>query len=381
MQRIFSSLIIVLCVTMSWAQRVTENKYLMKDSVDFIIEGVTDNKVDSIVFWQTHPFIDNFVKHPVNDGHFTIKGRLPQGAFVQIGDGLGNDVHIIIDAEPISVNMPEGEIKGSAVNNRFNEYQHRQWMLVKRNMELKASVPKDDWDNVVCAAFGELNAEDFPQYAEQILLIPKLIEEGHHLEESAIEDNKDNIIPVYFLAQEASRYSFGRLEAMLNPEFTYVLHPAMANARDYFEGLSKRQPGREYIDFASTDTLGTTHRLSDYIGKDNYILLDFWASWCGPCLLEIPEIKDLHARYAPKGLKVIGISLDRNRDAWIKAIKKNELPWLNLSDLKYWDSEAAMLYGIVSIPQTILIAPNGKIVASYMDDIKTALEELLEEKE
>lgn len=88
----------------------------------------------------------------------------------------------------------------------------------------------------------------------------------------------------------------------------------------------------------------------------------------------------LHDKCEPKGLKVIGVSLDNNRDAWVKAIKKYELPWLNLSDLKYWDCEAADVYGIISIPETILISPEGKIIANGFVDVKVKLENLFEDK-
>lgn len=108
MKRTITSIILALGVTMAWAQNINANKYLATDSVDFSIEGITDNKVDSVVFWQTQPSAGGMTKYPTSNGDFFIKGRLPQGVFVQIGDGLGNDVNVIIDAEPITVRLTFG---------------------------------------------------------------------------------------------------------------------------------------------------------------------------------------------------------------------------------------------------------------------------------
>ena len=380
MKRTITTIILAFGVTWAWAQNINANKYLATDSVDFSIQGITDNKVDSVVLWQTQPSANGMIKFPTSNGNFYIKGRLPQGVFVQIGDGLGNDVNVIIDAEPITVNMLEGEIKGSAMNNRLNEYQHKQWLLGKQVYSIKKSVSRDDWRKILYSATGDMNADEIPQFTNQIAIVKETIAGQERIHKAVIEENKDNIIPVFCLANNFPEYSYEQLKEMLSPECAYYLHPALDMARNYLDGLSKRQPGRDYIDFASKDSLGTTHRLSDYVGKGSYVLIDFWASWCGPCVKIIPEVKTLHEKYESKGLKVIGVSLDKNRDAWVKAIKKYELPWLNLSELKYWECEAVVVYGLISIPETILISPEGKIIANGFVDVKVKLENLFEDK-
>lgn len=102
--------------------------------------------------------------------------------------------------------------------------------------------------------------------------------------------------------------------------------------------------------------------LSSLRGK--VVLIDFWASWCGPCRKEMPNVKLLYQKYKDKGFEIYGVSLDKDRDAWLEAIEKDGLKWPQVSDLKFWQSEAAQTYAVQSIPHTVLIDKNGKILAS-----------------
>ena len=116
-------------------------------------------------------------------------------------------------------------------------------------------------------------------------------------------------------------------------------------------------------DFSQPDTTGQTIKLSDFRGK--YVLLDFWASWCIPCRAENPNVKKAYEQYKNKNFTVLGVSLDRPnaRASWLAAIKADGLTWPQVSDLKFWNNEAAVLYGLKSIPQNFLIDPQGKIIA------------------
>ena len=92
-------------------------------------------------------------------------------------------------------------------------------------------------------------------------------------------------------------------------------------------------------------------------------MIDFWASWCGPCRKEMPNVKVLYEKYKDKGFDIVGLSLDNDKQAWTGAIRQMDLKWHHLSDLKGWQSVAADTYGINSIPATLLIGPNGKVIA------------------
>jgi thiol-disulfide isomerase/thioredoxin len=106
---------------------------------------------------------------------------------------------------------------------------------------------------------------------------------------------------------------------------------------------------------------GPTLALSSLRGK--YVLIDFWASWCGPCRRENPNVVKTYATYKDKGFEIFGVSLDQNREAWLKAIETDKLVWKHVSDLKYWNSAGAQAYQVNSIPQTFLVDPAGRIIA------------------
>jgi len=135
--------------------------------------------------------------------------------------------------------------------------------------------------------------------------------------------------------------------------------------------------GTEAIDFTQNDTAGRAVSLSSFRGK--YVLVDFWASWCGPCRMENPNVVNTYQKFKGKNFTVLGVSLDKSKEPWIKAIKDDGLAWTQVSDLKYWYNEAAAKYHIQSIPQNLLIDPNGKIVGRNLrgPDLQARLCELL----
>ena len=124
----------------------------------------------------------------------------------------------------------------------------------------------------------------------------------------------------------------------------------------------KIQVGANAVDFIQPDTAGKARRLSDFRGR--YVLLDFWASWCGPCRMDNRQLVSIYEKYRDQNLTIISISIDvlRNKKNWLKAIHEDQLPWLQLSDLKE-KNEAAALYGITGIPANVLIDPDGKVIA------------------
>ena len=141
--------------------------------------------------------------------------------------------------------------------------------------------------------------------------------------------------------------------------------------------MEKVQVGSEAPDFTLPDVNGNPVSLSSFRGK--YVLVDFWAAWCPDCRKENPNIVSAWEKYKNKNFAILGVSLDRNRDQWLAAIEKDKLAWTQVSDLKYWSSDATVLYCIRWIPMSFLIDPEGKIVAIGLEgeELHNKLEELL----
>ncbi|MEM6805360.1 MAG: TlpA disulfide reductase family protein, partial [Bacteroidota bacterium] len=170
---------------------------------------------------------------------------------------------------------------------------------------------------------------------------------------------------------------FARYTAQYLDQYPYDNPNLATQLRKNLQDVRHRLIGAYAPDIRLPSPEGDTLSLSDYKGK--YLLVDFWASWCGPCRRENPNVRRVYAAYKDKGFDIIGVSLDRNKDRWIGAIKQDQLPWKHISDLKQWRSIAAKTYGVHSIPYTVLLDPDGKIIAKRLrgKSLENELERLL----
>jgi peroxiredoxin len=192
-----------------------------------------------------------------------------------------------------------------------------------------------------------------------------------------IRENQNNQIPAKYIADAMYQLGYEGLKEALNPKAAYYNNPQLARAKSLLEGYEKRAPGQKYHELTMNDMKDQKVQLSQWIGGGKYVLVDFWASWCGPCRREMPNVKDCYDRYRQKGFEIVGVSFDQKKDAWVNAVQQMGMPWPQMSDLKGWKCAASATYGVSSIPSNVLIDPQGKIVA--MDLQGKALQNKLRE--
>lgn len=145
----------------------------------------------------------------------------------------------------------------------------------------------------------------------------------------------------------------------------------------YAQQVGRIKPGQQAPDITMNDTQGKPFSLSQLRGK--YVLVDFWASWCAPCRAENPNVVKAYNQYKDKNFTILGVSLDKEKDSWLKAIQEDGLAWQQISDLKYWNSVAVDLYHFDAIPYNVLVGPDGKVVADNLrgEALQNKLKELL----
>ena len=194
-----------------------------------------------------------------------------------------------------------------------------------------------------------------------------------------IVKNYSSFVSPYILYNNRLNYELNELEDFVN-NFNIAQDNEFATLlNDYIAKLKRVSIGQSYLDFTQETPEGNMLSLSELVGKSKLLLVDFWASWCGPCRAENPNVVAVYKDYHEKGFDVLGVSLDMNRENWIKAIETDGLIWHNVSDLKYWNNEAAKDYAISSIPSNLLIDEEGTIIAKNLrgEDLRKKVEKLL----
>lgn len=349
MKQIILSASLLLAATACWAQDATNN-------VAFKISGTCSSEVKKVYVTDHADRRKAIDSTEVKNGKFMIQGEAPKDAFLTLA--ADKALTFINDGEPVTVDMEAMSLTGSALNTKLNGYEKQDNELSQEMMpfiEKYNAAVKDNKDQEHLQAC----------YKQLLKDIEPIDEKKTALSLSIIKENSDNIIPAIYLIRVVYSCDYDELKELFKPEYAYMQHPMAAPAKKQFDQMTKKMAiiGTQFKDLEMNDTEGKPHKLSEYCGKGNYVLIDFWASWCGPCRGEMPNVKANYEKYHGKGFEIVGLSFDNKEDAWKKGIEDLGMTWINLSDLKGWQSAASSLYNIKAIPSSLLIDPQGKVIA------------------
>lgn len=338
--------------------------------------------------------------------NFTIKGKAPAEA-----DGkvlLLIDQNTLLETDSCVVANGAFEFKGSVggeflfeLKNLENQGRNRVYIFVQPGSEVTvdattapAKVSDNGGLNDILAAVGveveaqnnalnamvqQLSAEGKSRDQISAAIAPE-VESFYNIYRSAIDKNKDNMVGAYLFAMVAPEFypSLTEFEAAM-ANVKYAERVAFARqVRDELKKASATQPGAMFVDFQGLTVDGKPSKLSDYVGRGRYVLVDFWASWCGPCKAEIPNLLELQNRFGGEKFTVLGVNVWDAEDKFKAALDSEGINYPQIFVPRDNKDDATALYGIKGIPQIILFAPDGTIVRRDLRG--AAMKALVEEK-
>ena len=329
------------------------------------VEGMPDGK--AIIATVNGSSLDTLAKADVKNGSFEFTGNVsePTGAYIMV-IGQRGAIPFMLENANITVNAGQA---GLTVTGSEGQKIYDQFMAINTTTQQEAMKLQQEYQ----AANGDQAKMQAVQEA-----YAKLMTDAQAKETELIKANPDSYVSTFVIVS-----SMGQMEyEQLKERYNLLGEKAKASAQGkaiaaQIAKLESTAIGQIAPNFTITTPEGESISMYDIKGKVK--LIDFWASWCGPCRGENPHVVEIYKEYHPKGLEIFGVSLDNNKEAWVKAIADDGLVWKHGSDLKGWQSAPAQLYSVSGIPHTVLLDENNKIIAKNLrgDELKQKIAELL----
>ncbi|HTN68811.1 MAG TPA: redoxin domain-containing protein [Dysgonamonadaceae bacterium] len=305
----------------------------------------------------------------IENGKFKIKGKASSPAlrFITLGS-TPSKARSIVMVEPGRIDIVYDtlfHITGSKVNDAYNDFNLKQNDLTTKIRSISEQYNTAMIDGTMTDTLDKELTSAYEDVAN----------EAKVLNYDFIKANIDNELGQYLFMTTSGLFDTDQqrdILALSSKEYKETKN--IKHIVDRLEAVEAVAIGKDFVDLTMRNPEGEYISLSDYAGKGKYLFIDFWAAWCGPCIDEMPNVVNAYNKYKNKGLEIVGVSLDQDEDKWIQGIKDLNMPWPQMSDLKLWESSAVEMYGIQSIPHTVLLDKDGKIIA------KDLRGEMLDEK-
>jgi thiol-disulfide isomerase/thioredoxin len=338
--------------------------YAQKTAVIATVAGLTDQQISIHYYAGKTPKADT-VK--VTGGQFSWTANMPEP----------QKVYIMFSQRFFPFFAERGKIRISGTADSLNHLKVTGSKTQEESEAYNASI-KDitDQESALYQKYGKVSKEEQGALEQKI---DALRSQKRSRADEYIAAHPGSAFSVSLVSDRALMGEYGdvqRIYDMLNDRARATVQGAMLAER--LAVLQRSSLGSPMLDFTQNDTMNQPVQFASFKGK--YVLVDFWASWCGPCRAENPNVLKVYNQYKDKGFTVVGVSLDDKEKNWKKAIGDDKMPWTQVSDLKGWKNEVAVYYGIQGIPTTFLVDPQGRIIAKNLrgEALHKKLAELLD---